>query len=94
MPLRGKEAQKNLVRRTEADNARCIGGLARSHTSTLRCPGLVEVGRAILSALEPIVARNGKLMDQCLDGLGTEDCPNPPEALLDEVRSAIGATFR
>ena len=71
-------------------NAKCVGGLARAYTAVLECPTLATVGQSILEVLEPIIARRESEMNACLDGLGTEDCPVPPEDLLDEIRSAIG----
>ena len=72
------------------DNAKGVGGLARAYTAVLKCPTLATVGQSILEVLNPIIARRESEMSACLDGLGTEDCPVPPEDLLDEVRSAIG----
>ena len=60
------------------------------HTAVEKCPSLAAVGQDIFKALEPIVARRDNEMNACLEGLGTDECPCPPEDLLQEVREAIG----
>ena len=89
-PLKGRDTLKQNTRQADVDNAKCVGGLARAYTAVLKCPTLATVGQSILEVLEPIIMRRESEMNACLDGLGTEDCPVPPEDLLDEIRSAIG----
>ena len=88
-PLRGKGALRLQERQADVDNAKWVGGLARAYTAAEKCPTLAAVGQDIFKTLEPIVARRDNEMKACLEGLGSEDCPCPPEDLRQEVREAI-----
>ena len=59
--------------------AECVGGIARAYAAVLECPTLATVGQSILEVLVPIIARRESETNACLDGVGTEDGPVPPE---------------
>ena len=82
-PLKDRDTLQQNTRQADGDNAKCVGGLARAYTAVLKCPTLATVGQSILEVLEPIIARRESEMNACLDSLGTEDCPVPPEDLGD-----------